>query len=335
MFGVTFALLPLLLTLLATIETLDLSLCLDEVNTIRHLIEQCQTIELFDKTVKSKIEAGIRALISILEVQKMYDLIDMLLVYLPVVIPIDMDRLVDCLTMKRDDKFVVKTNSCDYTLTLIESYIFVGIYTALLESFKLLIRMFICCDVYYLDSPSDFDITQIAINCVQNPCDEYITLTKQMWTNISIASSAVWSNQYRNAANALWNALMCYILKSAVLSFGGPKFSKLGVDDLSNSVKRTTRLVNTMWNMLRYIIIMLKEFNIDCPLSEEMLINKKWVREAGVGVLTILAEKFSGKLQPKYKPTMSDRCSIGMLYGVYQRIINKSRCGVPGINQPN
>jgi hypothetical protein len=344
MFGITFVVLPLLLTILATIETLELSTCFDEVNAIRHLIEQCQTFDMFDKKVKSEIESCIRSLISLLKVQKMYILIDMLLVYLPVVIPIDMGRLVDCLTTKRYDMFDVKTNSNDYELTVIESYVFVVMYTSLLDSFKLLKKMFICCNVDYLDSLSTFDITQIAINCVYDPCEEYITLTKQMWAHICNASTALSSGQNRIAANAFWNALVYYILKSTVLSYGGHGFSTLGVDDLSNNAKRTTRLVNTMWNMLRYIIIALKEFS-ECnlkncpinqdPLSDNTLKNMQWVKEAGVGVLTLLADTCSGELQSEYKPIRHGRCSVGKLYGLYDRIIIDSRRrGIPGIN-PN
>lgn len=346
MFGITFVLLPLILTILSTIETLELSTCFDEVNAIRHLIEQCKTIVMFDKKVKSEIEAGIRSLISLLKVQRMHVLIDILLVYLPVDfsrIPIDMDRLGNDLIMNQDYSFVVETNSRDYNLTVTESCVFIGMYTALLESFKLLKQMFICCDVDYLDSPSDYNIVQIAINCVHGPCAEYITLTKQMWANILIANTALSSKANRIAANALWNALMCYILKSTVLSYGGPGFSTLGVDDLSNSAKRTQRFVKTMWCMLRYIIIALKEFS-ECnlkycpidknPLSEGMLINMKWVNEAGVGVLNLLAETCSCDLQSEYKSIQHGRCSMGMLYELYQRIIDSRRRGVSGIN-PN
>lgn len=331
MFGITFALLTLLLTILATIETLELSTCFDEINAIRHIIGQCQTIEMFDKTVKSEIEAGIRSLIALLKVQKKHILIDMLKVYLPVVIPIDMDRLFNCLTTKQNNKFVVETNSRDYKLTVSHSCVFIGMYTALRYSVKQLIKMFRLFDIHYLDSPSDYNLVQLAMNCVQSPCDEYTTLTKQMWAHICISSGSLYSGQNQIAANALWNALMCYILKSAVLSFGGPGFSTLGNDDLSNNAKRAQQLVKTMWDMLRYIIIAINEFNIDCTLSDRTKENMKWVNEAGVGILTNLADKFSDELQSKYKPIQHGMFSIGILYESYQYIIDVYRRGVPGI----
>ena len=331
MFGITFALLPLILTILETIETLELSTCFDEVNAIRQIIGQCQTIEMFDKMVKSEIEAGIRSLISLLKVQKKHVLIDMLLVYLPVVIPIDMDRLFDYLTAKRNKKFVVEANSRDYKLTVTQSCVFIGMYTALRYSVKTILKMFRLFDIHYLDSPSDYNLVQIAINCIRSPCDEYTTLTKQMWANICIASGSLHSGQNKIAANALWNALMCYILKSAVLSFGGPGFSTLGNDDLSDNAKRTQRLVKTMWDMLRYIIIALKEFKINDELHDETKKNMKWVNEAGVGVLTCLADKFSGELQSKHKPIQHGKFSIGMLYESYQNIIDIYSRDVLGI----
>lgn len=331
MFGITFELLTLILTILETIETLELSTCFDKVSAIRLCIGQCQTIDMFDKTVKSEIEAGIRSLISLLKVQKMHVLIDMLLVYLPVVIPIDMDRLFDCLTAKQNKKFVVEANSRDYKLTVSQSCVFIGMYTALRYSVKQLIKMFRLFDIHYLDSPSDYNLVQLAMNCIQSPCDEYTTLTKQMWANICIASGSLHSGQNQIAANALWNALMCYILKLTVLSFGGPEFSTLGNDDLSNNAKRTQRLVKTMWDMLRYIIIALKEFEINGELHDETKKNMKWVNEAGVGVLTCLADKFSGGLQSKHKPIQHGKFSIDMLYALYQHIIDVYRCGVPGI----
>lgn len=331
MFGTTFALLPLILTILATIETLELSTCFDEVNAIRQIIGQCQTIEMFDKMVKSEIEAGIRSLILLLKVQKKYVLIDMLLVYLPVVIPIDMDRLFDCLTAKQNNKFVVEANSRDYKLTVTQSCVFIGMYTALRYSVKTIFNMFRLFGIRYLDSPSDYNLVQLAVNCVQSPCDEYTTLTKQMWANICIASGSLHSGQNQIAANALWNALMCYILKLTVLSFGGPGFSTLGNDDLSNNAKLTQRLVKTMWDMMRYIIIALKEFEINGELSDGTEENMKWTKEAGVGVLTCLADKFSGELQSKHKPIQHGKFSIGMLYALYQHIIKVHCSGVPGI----
>lgn len=331
MFGTTFALLRLILTILATIETLELSTCFDEVNAIRQIIGQCQTIEMFDKTMKSKIEAGIRSLISLLKVQKMYVLIDMLKVYLPVVIPIDMDRLFNCLTAKQNNKFVVESNSRDYKLTVSQSCVFIGIYTALKYSVKQIIKMFRLFDIHYLNNPSDYNLVQLAMNCVQSPCDEYTTLTKQMWANICISSCSLYSGQNQIAANALWNALMCYILKSAVLSFGGPGFSTLGNDDLSNNAKLTQRLVKTIWDMLRYIIIALKEFEINGELCDGTEENMKWVKEAGVGVLTCLADKFSGGLQSKYRPIQHGMFSIGMLYESYQNIIDIYSRDVLGI----
>ena len=330
MFGITFELLTLILTILATIETLELSTCFDEVNAIRQIIGQCQTIDMFNKTVKSEIEAGIRSLISLLKVQKKHVLIDMLLVYLPVVIPIDMCQLFDCLTAKRNKKFVVETNSRDYKLTVAQSCVFIGMYMALRYSVKT-IKMFRLFDIHYLDSPSDYNLVQIAINCIRSPCDEYTTLTKQMWANICIASSSLHSGQNQIAANALWNALMCYILKSAVLSFGGPGFSTLGNDDLSNNAKLTQRFVKTMWDMMRYIIIALKEFEINDELREGTEENMKWVKEAGVGVLTLLADKFSGGLQSKYKLIQHGKFSIDILYALYQNIIEVYRRGIPGI----